>query len=411
MGAPRCLPVSVTRKSTKQLSPRDAVQKLTSEVEQLLGPALESPSEKTEDLWKDVHNHLRAILNMLKELSETSGKPDTLHGRVKVTQDQLHVLEQFLAADLPVQLLSQLNSLEFEVRKDVMNVCCALLWPDLPEEVAAQVMDYVRFHPTIFAKLMDSYASEEAALYSGAVLRSFFRYGQLVESFLTSGNVFDLIRYARHPSMDVAADSIYTLRTIMLEHKEVSGPWLQTNYDEFFRLYVPLLQCQDYVVERQALTLLAAMLMDRSYQRVMMNFVSSEQHLKIFMNLLLADSNAIRAEAFHVFKIFVVNPQKPARIQQILVKNKDKLVSFLQTLQAVRPDDKNFESDQDKVVKRLRSMVMPHALKRPHVSNLSRTSSSISVATTSCDTDGSGFETPWNPLKSAMSSPPAVLAL
>eukprot|EP00439_Symbiodinium_sp_Y106_P078223 s721_g17.t1 len=244
MGAPRCLPVGVARKSTKQPSPRDAVQKLTDEVEQLLSSpsSSESPSKKTDDLWKDVHNHLRAILNMLKELSETHGKPDALHGRVKVTQDQLRVLEQFLAADLPVQLLSQLNSLEFE---DVMNVCCALLWPDLPEEVAAQVMDYVRFHPSIFSKLMDSYANEEAALYSGVVLRSFFRYGQLVESFLTSGKVFDLIRYAKHPSMDVAADAIYTLRTVMLEHKEVSGPWLQANYEEFFVLYTPLLQCQD----------------------------------------------------------------------------------------------------------------------------------------------------------------------
>ena len=146
-----------------------------------------------------------------------------------------------------------------------MNVCCALLWPDLPEEVAAQararirpvpvlkrhllevqqVMDYVRFHPSIFSKLMDSYANEEvtraqphfrrerdsaslqAALYSGVVLRSFFRYGQLavssatasvlqcppvllieVESFLTSGKVFDLIRLV----LVLAALHVYWMR-------------------------------------------------------------------------------------------------------------------------------------------------------------------------------------------------------
>ncbi|CAL1148262.1 unnamed protein product, partial [Cladocopium goreaui] len=50
--------------------------------------------------------------------------------------------------------------------------------------------------------------------------------------------------YARHHCIDVAADAIYTLRTAMLEHKEVSGPWLLANYDEFFALYNPLLQCQ-----------------------------------------------------------------------------------------------------------------------------------------------------------------------
>ena len=79
------------------------------------------------------------------------------------------------------------------------------------------------------------------------------------------------------------------------------------------------------------------------------------------MNLMLADSHAFQVEAFHLpdtlfdcgmkrcamatlghqiqnairFKIFVVNPQKPLRIQQILVKNKDagrgKLVQHDQT--------------------------------------------------------------------------------
>ncbi|CAJ1404162.1 unnamed protein product [Effrenium voratum] len=356
LSTPRCLPVAA-RKSSKH-SPRDAVQKLTDEVQLLTCPSSPESQTKTEELWKDVHNHLLVILNLLKELSENS-KTDALHGRVKVTNDQLHVLEQFLAADLPVQLLSQLTSLEFEVRKDVMNVCCALLWPDLPEEVAAQVMEYVRFHPTLFSKLMDSYASDEAALFSGVVLRSFFRYGQLVETFLTSGKVFELIGYARHPSIDVAADAIYTLRTAMLEHKEVSGPWLVANYAEFFTLYNPLLQCEDYVVERQALTLLAGMLMDRSFQKVMMNYVSNEPHLKIIMNLLLADSKSIQSEAFHVFKIFVVNPQKPLRIQQILVKNKDRLVALLQTLQSGRSEDANFNTDQQKVIGRLLEMNLP----------------------------------------------------
>ena len=87
-----------------------------------------------------------------------------------------------------------------------MNVCCALLWPDLPEEVAAQVMEYVRFHPSLFSKLMDSYANEEAALFSGVVLRSFFRYGQLVETFLTSGKAFELIGRGLRGLLTVRAD-------------------------------------------------------------------------------------------------------------------------------------------------------------------------------------------------------------
>ena len=35
-------------------------------------------------------------------------------------------------------------------------------------------------------------------------------------------------------------------------------------------------------------------------------------------------------EAFHVFKIFVAYPDKPEGVKKILMRNKDKLVQFLQ---------------------------------------------------------------------------------
>ncbi|CAJ1331489.1 unnamed protein product [Effrenium voratum] len=457
LSTPRCLPVAA-RKSSKH-SPRDAVQKLTDEVQLLTCPSSPESQTKTEELWKDVHNHLLVILNLLKELSENS-KTDALHGRVKVTNDQLHVLEQFLAADLPVQLLSQLTSLEFEVRKDVMNVCCALLWPDLPEEVAAQVMEYVRFHPTLFSKLMDSYASDEAALFSGVVLRSFFRYGQLVETFLTSGKVFELIGYARHPSIDVAADALgrpagrvglqkekgwaaglsrqRCSTTCLAGSPKLRGVTKCPNSEEimgevsrpgvihrvaqhpnpFMRIREgPFNMTHSFRGKRRLrrrrragrnrtkkdkakassssekperqpgekakskakpssesgfepaeykehveLDVQVSMTYYRIFgwcHRVMMNYVSNEPHLKIIMNLLLADSKSIQSEAFHVFKIFVVNPQKPLRIQQILVKNKDRLVALLQTLQSGRSEDANFNTDQQKVIGRLLEMNLP----------------------------------------------------
>lgn len=46
--------------------------------------------------------------------------------------------------------------------------------------------------------------------------------------------------------------------------------------------------------------------------------------------MLLRDkSRSIQFEAFHVFKVFVANPNKPQAILDILVKNKAKLISYL----------------------------------------------------------------------------------
>lgn len=50
----------------------------------------------------------------------------------------------------------------------------------------------------------------------------------------------------------------------------------------------------------------------------------------MMMNLLRDKSRNIQFEAFHVFKVFVANPQKPAEIMSILSKNREKLLTFLE---------------------------------------------------------------------------------
>jgi len=337
-----------------------------------------------EELSRDVRKQLHTILDLLKDLDAEGG-----NSRVEkpVGREQMEVLEQFIASDLPVQLLAQLSTLEFEARKDVMNLSCALLWPSLPEEICQQVIDYLRYHPRVFELLVRGYSNEEAALHCGVVLRSFFRKGELVEAFLTSGQIFELIRFASHPCIDVSADAIYTLRKVMLEHKEVSGPWLNANNKEYWSFFNTLLESEDYCIERQALTLLAGMLLDAHFQKAMIDYVNNVKHLQLIMNLLRDDSPTIQAEAFHAFKIFVVNPKKPVKVHQILVKNKDKLILLLQSLHAVRTDDANFAADQQKVINRL--LAMPARVSStPATSNLSRTNSSVSMATT-CDTTNS----------------------
>lgn len=359
----RCLPGWYGRQHKD--SPEEVVRKLTHDVELLtlaeegyVGDKLgEKGQSKKRELCEDVHKQLHCILNFIKDLTEEHAIAD---GNAReVTREQVESLEQFIKADLPVQLLTQLASLEFETRKDVMNVFSALLWPGLPKEVGLQILQYFHFHPLLLNTLMSGYAQEEIALHCGVVLRSLLRQPELVDLFLSSGQVFRLLSFTRHPSIDIAADAMYSLRMALLDHKEIAGPWLTAHCDEFFGLYNALLQCDDYVVERQAITLLSGILLEPSFRGAMMSYVSKTQYLQIVMNLLRDDSSTIQSEAFHVFKIFVVNPKKPARVQQILVKNKDKLVVLLQSLHAVRSDDKTFAQDQQKVITRLLDMTLP----------------------------------------------------
>merc|ERR1740117_1062848 len=91
----------------------------------------------------------------------------------------------------------------------------------------------------------------------------------------------------------------------------------------------------------------------------MLSYVGDEQFLQIHMNLLRDNSKTIQLEAFHVFKIFVANPQKPPRVQQILFKNKEKLILLLETFKPSRQDDRQFVEDRNTVIDKLQVLEMP----------------------------------------------------
>ena len=91
------------------------------------------------------------------------------------------------------------------------------------------------------------------------------------------------------------------------------------------------MRSSNYATRRFALHQLGDLLLDKNNFQSMLEFIRSDQHLKLIMTLLKDSSQAIRLEAFHVFKIFVAYPDKPETVKRILQKNKDKLVEYLET--------------------------------------------------------------------------------
>lgn len=101
----------------------------------------------------------------------------------------------------------------------------------------------------------------------------------------------------------------------------------------------------NYVTKRQSIKLLGEILLDRANYAVMLSYVDSPDHLKLTMNLLRDKSKNIQYEAFHVFKaclsrkwnklhanpiqVFVANPKKSRAVQDILLKNRERLLDFL----------------------------------------------------------------------------------
>ena len=91
----------------------------------------------------------------------------------------------------------------------------------------------------------------------------------------------------------------------------------------------------------------------------MTKYISDPENMKLMMMMLRDSSKNIQFEAFHVFKVFVANPNKNKTILDLLIKNKDKLVDFLTKFQTERNDDEQFNDEKAFLVKQITELVVP----------------------------------------------------
>ncbi|KAK9992451.1 hypothetical protein SO802_027436 [Lithocarpus litseifolius] len=116
-----------------------------------------------------------------------------------------------------------------------------------------------------------------------------------------------------------------TCKDLLAKHDTMVSECLTAHYDEFFNLYENLLTSANYVTRRQSLRA------SKFPYNEALHFRSSV--LKVMMTLLKKDSSkTIQMSAFHIFKVFVANPNKPREVKVILAKSHEKLLELLHNL-------------------------------------------------------------------------------
>ncbi|GJY38013.1 putative MO25-like protein [Tanacetum coccineum] len=174
------------------------------------------------------------------------------------------------------------------------------------------------------------YENPDMALHYGAMLRECIRHQSVARYVLESHHMKKFFDFIQLPNFDIAADAAATFKELLTRHKSTVAEFLSKNYD----------------------WLLGDMLLDRSNSAVMTRYASSRDNLRILMNLLRESSKSIQIEAFHVFKLFAANQNKPADIVSILVANRSKLLRLFADF---KPDkeDEQFEADKAQVVREI----------------------------------------------------------
>ncbi|KAJ1609277.1 MO25 protein [Cryptosporidium canis] len=170
---------------------------------------------------------------------------------------------------------------------------------------------------------------------------------EIIRNLIYKQEIFNnLMWLSGNQCFDISSDSISTLRCYLFVSPKMTNEYILSNQQTFFsNIFKTLIQSKEYVPQRHGLRLLNQLFSLKELSKVMTVFSSSSEYLKIFMNLITSELNTTSFEAFHIFKLFVANPNKSPKIQRILSRNRDKIVEFLVHFQTSRTDPQ-FISDK-----------------------------------------------------------------
>uniref|UniRef100_A0A0A9EJF5 Protein Mo25 n=1 Tax=Arundo donax TaxID=35708 RepID=A0A0A9EJF5_ARUDO len=87
----------------------------------------------------------------------------------------------------------------------------------------------------------------------------------------------------------------------------------------------------------------------------MKRYIQEVRFLNIMINLLKDSSKNIRICAFHVFKVFVANPNKPRHIIEALLDNRREVLKLLHNLPTSKGEDE-LDEERDLIIKQIQKL-------------------------------------------------------
>ncbi|OJJ87421.1 Mo25 family protein [Aspergillus glaucus CBS 516.65] len=337
-------------------------------IKDLLEKLRETPN--TPKIEEELARQLSQMKLMIQGTQEIDTSPEQVQGLVgaMVHEDLLH------------ELAHNIHILPFEARKDTQTIFSHVLRfrPAHAAHGDPPVISYIVHHrPEIIVELCRGYNYSQSAMPCGTILREALKFDVIAAIILYDqstddepairltnvrpgnpqngdGVFWQFFGWIDRGSFEVSADAFTTFRETLTRHKSVVTGYLAANFDLFFsRFNNILIQSESYVTKRQSIKLLGELLLDRANYNVMMAYVESGENLKLCMKLLRDDRKMVQYEGFHVFKVFVANPNKSVAVQRILINNRDRLLKFLPKFLEDRTDDDQFTDEKSFLVRQI----------------------------------------------------------
>ncbi|KAK4472357.1 hypothetical protein MN116_003618 [Schistosoma mekongi] len=357
----------------KPKSPRELIQTVNENIIILSGSSKTDKERKK--AVEDVARSLTALRELLTDKSDTrlTGKERDSElsnsERARINEIITDVTHEIINLNLLPLLVNNLDAIEFESSKHIVDLFGHIMRRQVGSyNPAAQ---YLLANSQILISLLQGYSKPDTAMHYGAMLRDACRHEALAKVVLRSPEFYHLFDHVQGTAFDVSSDAFATLKDLLTRHKALVADFLTANYDVFFDHYMHMILSDNYVTKRQALKLLGELLLDRHNISIMTKYIADPENLKVIMNMLKSKEKQIAFEAFHCFKVFVANPNKPPTVHMILFRNKEKLLSFLTDFQTERTDDGQFNDEKQYLIKQIRELKSLPVSSNPNPTQLS----------------------------------------
>lgn len=262
-------------------------------------------------------------------------------------------------SDILLLLVTNLPSLEFDSRKEVVVIFSTLLRRQIGNH--SPTIDFLSTNTKLFDALIIACANYDVATVAGVILRDCMKHEPLVKIVLRSPAFWTLFDTVSKAPFEIATDAFSTVTDALTLHPQIGGDFLSHNQVKFVDKMNLLMKSESYVTKRQSLKLMAQLIRQRSNYNFMTAYVNDVNNLRLVMTLMRNKSQNIKFEAFQIFKIFVANPKKTRPVEDTLLKNQTKLIEFLNNFSFPDPkrEDEQFNDERKFVIAKLSNLQAP----------------------------------------------------
>lgn len=300
---------------------------------------------------EEVSRYLATIKTIIN--GEENPLSDATHSSQTELLTQLS--QEIYASDLMSNLILGLNDIEFDSRKVVVLLFNSLLKRKVGSR--SPTVDYLLTKHKLMAFLMRGPEFPEISLNTGLMLREAIKHEAITKCVLYDPLFWKYFDYVNTDSFETSTDAFATLTSLLKQHNQIVGTFFSNDQivSKFITGINKLITNGNYVTKRESTKLLADLIMIKSNYNLMTTYVNDVGNLKIIMLLLGDRSKNIQLEGFNVFKVFVANPKKTKAVVDILARNRDKLLQFLETFNKERNDDL-FLSEKEFIIQQIQML-------------------------------------------------------